>query len=56
MNQTIFNIVSVVVYIFLAVIWRTHSTVNQLVKFVLAIMAVYGILICLKDLGYIIQF
>ena len=51
----IYIIVSTMLSAFLGFIWKSSDSFNTFIKFVLIIIAAFGILIILTDLGFIIK-
>lgn len=52
--ETLFAIISTVVFLFFAVIWGRGSIVNLALKFILTGMFIFGLIVSLKSLGYIV--
>jgi len=55
MLQIIFNVSSTLLLLFFAIIWKSGSTLNTALKFILYILSVYGIIICLINFGFVIK-
>ena len=55
MLQTIFNISTTIMILFLAVIWTRSGIFNMLIKFLLVLLTIYGIFICFKDFGFVVK-
>ena len=55
MLQTIFNVAATFMLLWLGIIWQKSSTANVIIKFLLIILAIYGIFVCLTSFGFIIK-
>ena len=55
MIQTLFNVLSTLMLLFLGLIWKSGTTLNTTLKFILYILSVYGIVICLMNFGFVIK-
>jgi len=55
LDQTIYNILSTIFFIFFAIIWKSSNFTNVSIKVFCIILAVAGGFITLKELGYIIK-
>ena len=55
MYQTVFNVVATLLFMWLALIWVKTTTYNALLKFIFILMTIYGLLICLKDFGFLVK-
>ena len=56
MIQIVFNVSATLLFIFLFIIWQKSDWINILLKYTFIIMSIYGLLICLKDFGFIIGY
>jgi uncharacterized membrane protein len=55
MEQQIYNILSGIVFIFLALIWNTSSVLNTSIKLILIFLSIASLFINLHSFGFIIS-
>ncbi len=55
MIQTSFNLIATAIVLLLAVTWNKSTPADTILKFVLISISIFGILVCLQDLGYMIK-
>jgi len=51
----LFHIIATIIFLFFGIIWTTKTWSNSLLKIIFFFMAVWGIVICLYDYGFIIK-
>ncbi len=56
MIQTLFNVIATAIILFLAVIWNKNTAADTILKYGLVSVSLFGIFVCLHNLGYIIKF
>lgn len=55
LDQTTYNIVTTIFYLFFAIIWKKSNATNLFIKLFCFLLAITGGFLILKELGYIIK-
>jgi hypothetical protein len=55
MEQQIYNVITTLLFIFFAIVWKTDNWLNITIKIVITLLAIAGLFINLHYFGFIIQ-
>jgi hypothetical protein len=55
LDQTMYNILSTIFYLFFAIIWKSSNATNVFIKISCIILGIVGGILTFKEFGYIIK-